>query len=401
MTRLRALALPFRASGHRSRATAGVPGVPQVFGYRPGAVERARRQLRAGDATLQAALARWLAKADAALQAPPGSVVDKPQPAASGDPHDYLSFAPYYWPAPGRQGGLPYVRRDGEFNPEIFGERADKTRLLVMTAATETLGLAYGLTGNQAYAEQAARHLRAWFLAPATRMNPHLNYAQVIPGTTRGRAFGVLEGHYLLPALDAAALLSGSVHWSAADQQGLTAWAASFLDWLLTNADARREAAARNNHGTLYDVQKIHFALFVGDTRLAGRTAEAAKKRRIAAQIGPDGAQPYELKRSQALHYSQYNLLALFKLATRATHAGVDLWSYQSRRGASIRRALDFLIPYLEQHGRDWPYSGERWDPGFGAVLLQAGHVYREARYPEALQWAPDPVTPELPDLVR
>ncbi len=393
------MALPFRASVRRSMP--GMPHTVSAFGYRPGAVERARCRLREGDDLLQGALADWLAKAERVLQEPPSSVVDKPQPAGSGDPHDYLSHARYYWPNPATKDGMPYVKRDGETNPEIYSVRVDKKRLLMMKGAAETLGLAYALTGNEAYAEHAARHLRAWFIAPATRMNPHLDYAQVIPGTTRGRVFGVIEGQYLLPALDAAALLSGSVHWSAADRQGLSAWAASFLEWLLTSFSARREAMARNNHGTFYDVQKIHLALFAGDTGLAARTAEAAKKRRIAGQIRRDGAQPYELRRSQALHYSQYNLSALFKLATRAEHVGIDLWSYQSRRGASIRRALDFLMPYLEPQGRDWPYPGARWEPGFGSVLLQASDVYREPRYAAALQWRPGPVAPGLPDLIR
>ena len=398
--RLQSVVLPLRPLGRRSPAAVGLPAAPEPFGYRPGALERARARLQAGDAALGAALTRWVAEADAALRMEPASVVDKPDPAASGDPHDYLSYAPYYWPNPAGKNGLPYLRRDGEFNPESYDGRADKSRLLRMQTTVETLGLAYALTANEAYAEDAARHLRAWFVTPATRMNPHLDYAQVIPGKRRGRRFGVLDGHYLLPALDAAVLLAGSPHWRAADRRALSIWAEAFLDWLLISSNARQEAVTRNNHGTLYDVQKIHFALLVGDAGLAARTAEAAKSLRIARPIAAEGAQPYELRRTQALHYSQYNLVALFKLATRAEHAGVDLWSYCSRQGGSIRRALDFLMPYLEAGGPPWPYSGERWAPGFASVLVQAGCVYGEARYPQALERAPAPIGPRLPDLI-
>jgi hypothetical protein len=37
----------------------------------------------------------------------------------SGDKHDYMSQAPYFWADPSKPGGLPYIRRDGERNPEI------------------------------------------------------------------------------------------------------------------------------------------------------------------------------------------------------------------------------------------------------------------------------------------
>lgn len=64
----------------------------------------------------------------------------------------------------------------------------------------ETLALAYHFTGNEAYAAHAAKCLRVRFLDPATRMNPHLNFAQAVPGKNTGRAAGVLEGRNLVNA---------------------------------------------------------------------------------------------------------------------------------------------------------------------------------------------------------
>jgi hypothetical protein len=52
----------------------------------------------------------WTAlKADAekALTVGPFSVVDKSVTPSSGDKHDYLSQAPYFWPNPKSANGLP------------------------------------------------------------------------------------------------------------------------------------------------------------------------------------------------------------------------------------------------------------------------------------------------------
>ena len=54
-----------------------------------------------------------------ALTSGPFSVTSKAITPPSGDKHDYMSQAPYFWPDPNRPNGWPYIRRDGERNPEI------------------------------------------------------------------------------------------------------------------------------------------------------------------------------------------------------------------------------------------------------------------------------------------
>ena len=383
---------PLRSSGNT---------MTRVFAFRYGALEDTLIRLKSGDATFQCALESLLHKANEALKLKPVSVADKPQTPPSGDCQDYLSFAPYFWPDPTKKDGLPYVRRDCQTNPENLDNRSDKLRLKRMAHITETLALAYYLTRNESYAEGSALQLRTWFLDPATRMNPHLNYAQVVPGLKEGRSFGVIDGHYLLPALDAATMLSASRDWTAEDRDNLVLWMKAFLGWLRTSKNGRKAAQSRNNHATLYDVQVIHIAFFVGNIELARQTADRAKKRCIAAQIRPDGSQTFELQRSESFFYSQYNLKALFKLAAAAEHLGVDLWNYQTWRGAGIRKALDFLMPYLQDSEKRWPYPGNRRDPEFDSVLRRASSVYRDERYLPALGNYPALTPPDLRDLVK
>src|SRR6266446_4772019 len=79
------------------------------------------------------------------------SVTTKAVTPPSGDKHDYLSQAPYFWPDPKSPNGLPYVRRDGERNPEL-NKITDHQTLDQMEAAVRTLSLAFFLKGNEEYA---------------------------------------------------------------------------------------------------------------------------------------------------------------------------------------------------------------------------------------------------------
>jgi len=259
------------AAGEQAAAPAASGSGPRVFLLDAGSLQSARGRIRTGDGSLEPALARLRQEAQAALKAGPFSVVNKDTTPPSGDRHDYMSQAPYWWPNPDTPDGLPYVRRDGERNPEIYKitDHRDMDRLI---EAVETLALAYWFTGDEVSAAKAADLLRVWFLDPGTRMNPHLEYSQAIPGLNTGRGIGLIETSGLVRVVDAVGLLAGSKAWGPHDQQGLQAWFGRFLEWMQDSPKGREEAAARNNHGTYYDLQVASFALFVGKTDLAGRT---------------------------------------------------------------------------------------------------------------------------------
>src|SRR6185295_5519149 len=169
--------------------------------------------------------------AEKALKLKPPTVMGKSKAAASGDKHDYFSIAPYFWPDPAKPDGLPYVRKDGQRNPESGKEASDAPRLARMADAAAALALASWLTGQESYAEHAARLLRVWFLDPATRMNPNFNQAQATAGRNEGRGTGMIESRSLLSVMDASGLLTDSRHWSRADADGLRAWMEQFLEW--------------------------------------------------------------------------------------------------------------------------------------------------------------------------
>lgn len=326
-------------------------------------------------------LSQVRSEADHAMEAGPFSVMDKNATPPSGDKHDYMSLAPYWWPNPATPNGLPYVRRDGETNPQ---ERTipDHANISKLEGAVHAVALGYYLTGKEEYAARATLLLRTWFLDPATRMNPNLNYAQAVLGVNNGRGIGLIEMRDLPRVLDAITLLSGSSSFTPADADGLHKWFSTYLDWLQNSPNGRDEAAAKNNHGSWYDQQLVGIALFLNDKELAHKVADSAKTKRIALQIKPDGSQPLELARTKSFSYSVFNLTALMRLADEARFAGVDLWTYRASDGASIRAALDYLLPYAEG-SKKWIYetlNGVEPD-SLTEPALRAALNYRSAAY--------------------
>ena len=359
------------------------------YGARPGAFAKAKVAAAAGDEAAGKALRKLIEQADKALAVRPPSVLQKTKAPPSGDKHDYMSIAPYYWPNPATPDGLPYVRKDGKVNPESRGEAAnDNLRARLVGATVETLALGYHFTGDEKYAEHAAKVLRTWFLDPATRMTPHFRFAQAIPGLNDGRGTGIIEARGLADAADAASLLVGSKHWPAAEQQALLAWGEAYFDWLLGSKNGQDERAAKNNHGTWYDVQAVKWALVLGHQDKAKELCVAAGPGRVGVQVLPDGRQPLELARTATFSYSCFNLLALATLAGLGEHVGVDLWQYKTADGRSLRAALDFLVPYLGKDPQPWTRQQihESNPAELLPVLRAAALAYGDERYESLLK---------------
>jgi hypothetical protein len=221
----------------------------------------------------------------------------------------------------------------------------------------ETLAAAWHVNHDGAAARRAGEWLRAWFISPATRMNPHLEYAQVRLGHNQnhGNAAGVLDARGFARVIDALLLLHGSPALAAGEEEKIREWFAAYLGWLTTAKNALDEHAAKNNHGSWYLAQAIPIARFTGRDDLARQLCEE-DKRRIADQIKPDGSQPEEIRRVDGLGYSVFNLEAQFCVARLASGLGIDLWNYTAPNGACLRRAVDYLRPYNDKP-ETWPTS--------------------------------------------
>lgn len=329
--------------------------------------------------------------AEAALARGPYSVVDKTTLAPSGDRHDYWHPAPYWWPNPNTPDGLPYVKKDGQRVPgtELYeegSEKYDRTSLQRVFDDTTALALAWRVHRKAEYAAHGANMVRRWFTDPATRMNPHLTYSQVRLGHLKnlGAHSGIIEMKDLYYFLDAVRLLEQAGAFSTQDAEALRGWLSEYDVWLRTSKQGGQECAAINNHGTWYDVQAAAIAAYLGDyARLAGIFRGA--RERVYTQFTPDGEQPDEMSRTLTAHYCCFNLQGWTTLADIAARCGDRLWRFETRDGRSIKRALDWLLPYMEltewPHQQISPFDFERFLPLFYAYERQFGEFPLKQRF--------------------
>jgi len=317
-------------------------------------------------------------EADKRVGKPVITITENENLQASRDPHDYFSTARYYWPDPSKPDGLPYIRKDGETNPE-HNEVSDEKKLNEMIHAVEYLSLAYFLTGEERYGSEAARFLRGFFLDAETKMNPHLNYGQSVPGKATGRGSGLIDtrGFMILP--DVLKLLKNCPAWTAKDREEMKAWWIQYGEWMQTSKIGLDEKKTTNNHGAAYDVQLSAVLVMAEKEDEAKKVLGESLPARLDAHITPEGKQPRELARTKSWSYSCFNLKNICKGAVMARSLGIDLWSHEGEGGrGSLRRAMLYLVPFCKNPGA-WPEKQiTKFDSKEARVWLNDGAVVYE-----------------------
>jgi len=254
----------------------------------------------------------------------------------------------------------------------------DKKNLGSLIYSVIQLSLAYNLTSDEKYAIKAVDNLRIWFLNPATKMNPNVNYGQTIFGHLKGkgRGAGMIETYRFVELLDGVELLKKSPALSKTDLQDLKNWFTEYLNWMITSEVGNQEYKAKNNHGTAFDVQLTRVALFVGREDIARKYINDFAERRIFNQIEPDGKQPSELARTKALHYSAFNIVHLLDMCLIAKTLDIDLLKAKSADGRSIMKAIDFMAQYAGKPQSQFPYNQiNEWDSDQKLLIFQLYRV--------------------------
>ena len=342
---------------------------------------------------------RVLAAATAFLKEEPATVTATSSPRSTGGPHDFFSEGDYWWPDPANPGG-PYVRRDGQSNPDNFvGHRQALMRLSRIVPA---LAAAWVLTGEPRYSEHAARHLRAWFVDPDTRMAPHLRYAQAIHGVSSGRGTGIIDTIHLVEVARALESMKKAPGLSKAEQDGVLGWFAEYLRWMTTDPNGIEEREAKNNHGTCWVLQVAAFARLTGNEELLAFSRSRFKTVLVPNQMGADGSFPLETARTKPYGYSLFNLDAMATAAWILSSPADDLWRFETADGRGLRRAVAWMAPFIRDR-KKWPFPpdvmhDDRW-PMRQPSLLFAGLAYGEPGYLEL--WKTLPADSSVDEVLR
>jgi hypothetical protein len=305
---------------------------------------------------------------------------------ASKDPHDYFSIGRYFWPDPSKSDGLPWINRDGETNPNAV-KASDEKKLSEMIHAVEYLALAYYLTGDEKYGAEVARFLRGFFLDAETKMNPHLDYGQSVPGKATGRGWGLIDtrGFMILP--DVLKLLEKCPAWTAKDREGMKAWWTAYGNWMQTSKIGLQEKSAPNNHGAAYDVQLGAVLVMAEKEDEAKKVLGESLPARLDAHITPEGKQPRELARTKSWSYSCFNLKNICKGSVMARSLGIDLWSREGEGGrGSLRKAMLYLVPFLKNPDEWSEKQITKFDSKEARYWLDVGAVVYEEEAIRAAQ---------------
>lgn len=339
---------------------------------------------------------RILTAAQRYLKEEPITITASSSPRSAGGKRDYFSEGDYWWPDPKNPGG-PYIQRDGMSNPDNFvAHRHAMIRLSLMVPA---LAAAWMLTKEERYAAHAARHLRAWFLDPATLMNPNLQYAQAIHGVTTGRGTGVIDTIHLVEVARSIPVVGTSKSLSTADQTGLKKWFSDYLEWMTTSKNGQDERDAKNNHGTCWVMQVAEFARYSGNRTQSDYCRDRLKTVLFSNQIAADGSFPQELRRTKPYNYCLFNLDAMATSCHILSTPEDNLWTYKLTDGRGMEKVMAFMYPFIADK-KKWPYPDdvEYFDqfPLRQPSLLFAGLALSHPEY--LATWKtlnPDPTVPE------
>ncbi|KAM6501239.1 Alginate lyase domain containing protein [Amanita muscaria] len=267
----------------------------------------------------------------------PWSVTNKTYVAPSGDKHDYMSWSPYWWPDCSRVGNTTNLSDGIFYNAMAWGLQSDR--------------------GSTVYSRSAVNFINTWFLNPDTKMNPNLDYAQIIrgPHQWQGSQYGLIKCSKsgdsdlkCFPKIASAILIlrdGKAPDWTPNIDTGMASWAKEYINWLQTSAQGINESRSTNNHGTFYENQLAALKLISGDVTGANQNARAYFSNQYLNQISANGKQPLELARTRPYHYSAFNIAGMITNGRIAAYTGnSSVWNLPSLSGATIKTAVDYAI---------------------------------------------------------
>lgn len=317
---------------------------------------KVKRLIAQKDSFFTEAYQQLITEANLELEKKTDPVTNKTQLPASGNKHDYLSIAPYRWPNPATATGFPWILKDGQINPMTTGSDTDHSRLNNLFNSLDQLAMAYYFSDESKYANKLKTILNVWFINKDTKVNPNVNHGQAVPGEVDGRRAGMITWSRFATVITAIQILDAKKLVSKKEMKQFNLWISDYYTWLKTSKMGVENDNGNQNHSTNYDYQMVGIARYLGLNDEAKSRVEAAKSKRIAVQIDPEGKQPFELGRTKSVHYCSMNLRIMTFVAEIGRPLGVDLWNFSTPDSRSMKKAFDYLRPFAEGT-KEWTHK--------------------------------------------
>lgn len=247
-----------------------------------------------------------------------------------------------------------------------------------------SLAMAYRITDDQKYLKKSAEFLSAWAKVNHSKGDP-------IDDTNLDKA---VEAYDLIKA----ALPVG-------EKKLIEKWLTETA-WAEINSKRMKpgKGTAINNWNAhrLKEVGEIGYVL---NNREFVTWATENLKSHIAINLYPDGSS-LDFKQRDAMHYHLYDLEPLLKLAIMIDRGeGKNFYTYESPKGSSIKKSVDWLMPYVSGEKQHEEYvnttvkfdrdraknnesgfaAGTMFEPKLAVPLLKIA-VYFDSSLTETLQ---------------
>ncbi|MBR4888298.1 MAG: alginate lyase family protein [Clostridia bacterium] len=337
-----------------------------------------REKVRAGKGIWDEVAFGLRKNAEAAMEKGPWSVTFASRTAISGNPHDYFSEGTYWWPNPEDPDG-PYIRRDGEHNPDNFDEHVDALHDMSFTVL-DLVNAGYYLD-EEKYLDRAAYLLDVWFVNEETRMNHDMRYGQGIKGICDGRYIGLIDLYPTDTVAHALGFLSEYEKY-AATVAGVKKWMNEMLDWLLIpNGFGWEELNNGNNHSSWCVAHMMCYAA-LNDREDVVRQMADFYRETIMEQIEADGDMSAETRRTNSFGYNTFGRHPMVIACEVAAKYGIDLWSCKNSRGMTFADCVDWFLPGLENFFT-WKHTQILDEPGLHGDLFFLQYAALRLQKPE------------------
>jgi len=338
-------------------------------------------------------------EAEWAMQQQPITITAESSPRSAGGKHDFFSEADYFWPNPANPDG-PYKERDGVTNPGNF--LAHRKAMIRFSKIIGALASAYKLTGDEKYVKHAVTHLKAWFVDPATLMNPNLQYAQAVKGLVTGRNYGIIDTIHFMEVAQGVIIMENASVFDKQTAIDIKQWFSRYIAWLNTSKMGLAEKNIKNNHSTCWAMQVASFAKLCNDEAMLDSCRRRFQTVLLPNQMGADGSFPLETARTKPYGYSIFNLDAMVMLCQILSTQSSDLWKYETADGKSVKKGITYLYPFIADKNKwGFPPDVMYWNdwPVAQPFLLFGANAFNEKQWFET--WKKLDHQPGVEEVIR